>query len=351
MEEHGIEGTIKIFGTPGEKLAIGKPFLASYGFFDGLDAVVGQHPWHINAVTWDYHFDPYMVVDFRFHGKYNYVFLEGRSAVDALVMMISSIGNRKVVPVSSMNKVILVGGQTLEFYSEYAEVMFSFGAKKRSELDKILGVLIDCAEAAAKVTKCTYQMRSVGGNRSYLPNHALAELVHRNLELVGPPRFTEEEKEFCRQIQESMGMVPEDEPLDETIMPMGEGLKDDPYMVSFDDGNEISWYAPFQWFNVACSPKYSEPWIPCATVGTTIGSKAAIIASKVLACNMLDLLTVPSELERCRVEFKSRISGRGGPEAPIIPPGTKPPIDLPLPEFTGKETIIRYPTEGRTPLI
>ena len=37
-----------------------------------------------------------------------------------------------------------------------------------------------------------------------LPNRTLAELIQRNLELVGPPVFTEREKAFARKTQEPL---------------------------------------------------------------------------------------------------------------------------------------------------
>ena len=39
-----------------------------------------------------------------------------------------------------------------------------------------------------------------------LPNHAMAEITYRNLELAGPPSFGEEAKEFAREIQQTLGL-------------------------------------------------------------------------------------------------------------------------------------------------
>ena len=44
MKAHDIDGSVVAFGTPAEKLCVGKPFMARDGLFDGLDAVVAWHP-------------------------------------------------------------------------------------------------------------------------------------------------------------------------------------------------------------------------------------------------------------------------------------------------------------------
>src|SRR5690606_21984103 len=44
MAAEGVTGSVVAFGTPVEKLCVGKPFMARDGLFDGLDAVVAWHP-------------------------------------------------------------------------------------------------------------------------------------------------------------------------------------------------------------------------------------------------------------------------------------------------------------------
>ena len=44
MEKHGIQGTVKLFGTPAEETVVGKVYMAKAGVFDGLDGVLDWHP-------------------------------------------------------------------------------------------------------------------------------------------------------------------------------------------------------------------------------------------------------------------------------------------------------------------
>ena len=44
MEEKGIDGTVKLFGTPTEDTHGGKVWMAREGVFDGCDAILIWHP-------------------------------------------------------------------------------------------------------------------------------------------------------------------------------------------------------------------------------------------------------------------------------------------------------------------
>ncbi|HZW84346.1 MAG TPA: hypothetical protein VFE91_00385, partial [Nitrososphaerales archaeon] len=43
-EKHGLDLQVRVFGTPAEKLCVGKPYMARDGLFEGLDAMLAWHP-------------------------------------------------------------------------------------------------------------------------------------------------------------------------------------------------------------------------------------------------------------------------------------------------------------------
>ena len=59
MEKLDIQGTLKVFGEPGEKLRVSKPVHAAKGYYDDLDAAVSFHPhWSMpvcNTTVWNTH--------------------------------------------------------------------------------------------------------------------------------------------------------------------------------------------------------------------------------------------------------------------------------------------------------
>jgi hypothetical protein len=60
---------------------------------------------------------------------------------------------------------------------------------------------------------------------------------------------------------------------------------------------------------------------------------------------MVNLLTDPNGLRKAQLEYE-RLKDHGGIEQCLIPADAKPPIDNGLPEFNGKETVLRYPNSG-----
>jgi aminobenzoyl-glutamate utilization protein B len=256
---------------------------------------------------------------------------------------------------------LYVGGQSLTYLPEYTQLWYGFSAPTLGELERIRDILVNGAEAACKVTGCSYGMRVTGFSRSTLPNRHLQKLAYRNLELVGPPQFSEEEKEFCRELQKSLGMEPMDEPLDEALTPPWELPVRPAYMTGSDDSNEFSWYAPFAWIRVTTrirtpttreyfGKSQASPWAEGALSSTGVGHKCLVVTAKALGLSIVELLTTPSEVDKAKAEFRERVQARGGRERSLIPEGVKPPVDLALPEFDGKETIVRYPTTGKAPI-
>lgn len=364
MERHGFKGTIKVFGTPAEKICIGKTFQARDGYYDDLDAVVANHPWSANSVSWENLPDSYMAAAFRFQGLqvYGGTPWEGKSAIDAVILMnvMANYMKEHLRPPQSLNEIISIGGQCLTNIPEFTEVFYAFRAPNEDLVTKILDVLRQCAEAASRVTGCSHELRYMGASRTGLPNLALSRVAFKNMELVGPPKFTEEEKDFCRQLQKNVDIEPMEEPLDETLTPPEKGAMQfgsgrQACVTGCDDFNEFTWYAPSTWVHTtqwfkSSADVHPPSWSMAALSSTGVTHKGGILAAKTMALTMVDLFTKPSLLKEAKAEFEERLRKRGGREPCLMPPDAKPPIDLALVEFSGKETVIRYPTNGKSPM-
>ncbi len=358
MKKHDLKGRIVVFGTPAEKLCCSKTFMARDGLFNNLDAVVANHPWDVNTVCWEQLPHSYLAVAFQFHGLqvYGGTPWYGKSAIDAVILMNVMVNYMKehiMRPPHSVNEIISVGGQCLTNIPEFAEVLYAMRSPKEDGNRHILETLKTCADAACRVTGCSFELRFIGASRTGLPNLSLSSLAYRNMQELGAPKFTQEEKELCRQIQKNLGMKAMDEPLDETDTPpereaMNWGT---PHATGCDDFNEFSWYAPSTWIHTtqwfrSHTDSHPPSW-SLATLSTSgITHKGGIYAAKVITATMMDLLTDPSELNKAKEEYKRRLADHKGIEPCLIPPDSKPPIDISLPEFNGRETIIRYPATG-----
>jgi aminobenzoyl-glutamate utilization protein B len=134
-----------------------------------------------------------------------------------------------------------------------------------------------------------------------LPNRALSELIHRNLEAVGAPRFTDEDKAFARATQTALGRT-FDRALSERVEPLP--VQPEQGQASTDVG-DISWQVPVGSLTVA-SYTYGAPghsWQIVACTGGRIGETGMLTAAKALAGTALDLMSTPALVERARADF------------------------------------------------
>ena len=73
----------------------------------------------------------------------------------------------------------------------------------------------------------------------------------------------------------------------------------------------MSWLAPLGLFYTSCrapgTPEHS--WDATAQFGSGIGFKGMKVASQVIACTALDLLTLPAALKDVQTEFKRKTRG------------------------------------------
>jgi aminobenzoyl-glutamate utilization protein B len=179
-------------------------------------------------------------------------------------------------------------------------------------------------------------------------NETGAKVMHANLQLIGPPVFTQEEQEFARQIQKAIGL--EEKGLEEELSPLepGEERDLDNYIGSGStDVAEVSLVTPEVSLSVTTFVKGTpgHNWANVACSGTPIGIKGMLVAAKVLAATAIDLMQQPETLAAMRAEFDEMMDGKVYVSS--IPPDVDPPI-LPNP-YTNPQWEpgdLDYPTWG-----
>ena len=309
MKQHGLMGTIKLFGTPAEETLYGKVEMANAGSFDGLDAVLSWHPGAENTVRVGSSLANNSV-KFVFHGKPTHPGISpelGVNALSALEVMETAVSLlREHFPEAvRVHRVITDGGKAPNVMPERAESWYFVRAPTRPMVDSVYARLVEAAKGAAQAVGTTVDIELICGVREVLPNKALAEIQFQNLQLVGPPTFSEEEKTYARQLQASMGGESK-EPLRENISP----LQTITGRYSTDSA-EVSWLAPLAGLYVTIFPQGVPPhsWQATALGTTGIAHKAVLVAGKVLACSGVDLLTQPEQLSKIRDEFQEKTKG------------------------------------------
>ena len=328
MEEHGIQGTVRLYGTPAEETVVGKVYMAKAGVFDDLDAAFDWHPGLETGVR----NSPGQAMNnfqVEFFGQAAHSAADpwnGRSALDAVEMMNfgANLMREHVKPSARIHYVIPSAGEAPNVVPEFAKVWYYVRDTARAPVEEYYDRLLKIAEGAALATRTEYKVTLITGVHEVLLNRPLQEAMQANLEALGPPDFDQEDHEFARKLQSFIGI--EEEGLNDEIKP----LKDEPQPAGggSTDVAEVSWIAPEAGLSVTTAaagiPWHS--WAASASHGTPGAVKGAVLAAKVLALTSMDVLTDPDLLAEAQVYFQEKTDGKPY-ESPV--PADQEPI---LPE-------------------
>lgn len=326
IESGNISGTVKFIGTPSEEKYFGKIWMVRDGVWDDVDVNIS---WHPSAETKSDVQSSLALVDFKveFFGQAAHASADpwnGRSASDALELYTTGINyyREHVKPTVRMHYHIQDGGQVVNVVPDYSRLWMRVRDTKRSGMMPVYERVMEMAEGAAIMADVDYKVSLISGIYEVLVNREGGKIMQKNLELLGPIEYTQEEIEFGKQIQTATDKPLEG--LDGSINPL-EDTKENPGGGSTDVG-DVSWNVPNINLRVTTAP-VDTPWHSWAVVacgGMSIGHKGMIYSSKAMAMTMLDLFQNPDLVKKVKAEYKER----KGDEAyePIIPEGP-PPID------------------------
>jgi aminobenzoyl-glutamate utilization protein B len=219
-------------------------------------------------------------------------------------------------------------------------------------------VLDGNAEHVGRLTHCDWRSDWVTKTRPGMANHALAEITYENFKLVGPPKFSEDAKEFGREMIRNLGYEAPDEPfpeiLEELVDPRDGEAQLRAMLPSWqtnytsDDYTDMTWHTPTVRLYVgraalkAPAPGVRVPhWCHCALGGLPAAMDPMFLtAGKVIATTGLDLMLDADALARCRTEFGQRTGGGiGGTKwvPPLLGKNFPAPIHYPWPEYIETE--------------
>ena len=305
----GISGTVKLFGCPAEEGGGGKVYMMTGGVFDGLDAMLDWHPDIRNTVNKATGLANVQVI-FTFTGKASHASgapEAGRSALDAVESFnyMMNMMREHVPQTSRIHYVITDGGKAPNVVPDKASVKYFFRSPSRETVRDILSRALKAAEGAAMGTGTVFDYELVSGNYERLQNDEMAALVGRSLEKVGGIRLDEREMAFAREVAAVSGADASlIDRLSKVVPPADEGYE---AYVSSDVGN-VTWAVPTGSFRYSCFTPggVGHSWQQTSSCGTTIGTKGAIGAGKVLYYSAVELLTDSKLLSRVREEFLSR---------------------------------------------
>lgn len=325
IEKGKLKGTIRYYGTPAEETIGGKIYMARAGLFDDLDICLD---WHPEAKIESGSQSTQALIDFtiQFKGRAAHAAFDpwnGASAVDAMEFYTSGLNylREHVKPSVRIHYLIQKAGDVVNVVPENAKIWTRVRDSKRAGMYEVFERTKKIAEGAAIMAGVEYSIQLISGWHEVLVIRKGAELMQRNLELLGPMQYSEKEIEFAKTLQRTSGK--DEVGMDGAVSPI-EPTKEDPPGGSTDVG-DVSWIVPVVRLNVTTAPKGTpwHSWVVVACSGMSIGHKGMIYASKAIAFTAYDLFTSDKTRAEIRMEFETK---RGTYKYKAIIPDGPPPV-------------------------
>ena len=330
MDKHEITGTIKLFGSPAEEILVSRPYMIRAGLFEGMDAVINNHAGSGFQTAYGVTGSAMYSVIFAFQGKTAHsgsAPWSGRSALDAVeIMNVATNFLREHLHFSArMHYVIPEGGEAPNVVPDKARVWY-FLRNSDAGLRDMFERVVHCAKGAALATGTELaEVRVLAAAHQSHHNRALAELMMKNIELVGMPEWSEEDHEFARALQKELGRA-------ETGMPTKVGEMGKPAAVftggASSDHGDVTLIAPTATirFPGIASGAVGHHW---STVASGFGSaawKGVNAGAKAMAASAIDLFTQPEAFQAIRNEFEEY--SQKHPYKSFLPDDAQPPLDF-----------------------
>ena len=329
MEKYGVKGTIKVFGSPAEEIVASRPHMIRAGLFADVDAVIDNHSGSGFGTSYGRGGNAVFSVVFSFRGRtaHGANAWAGRSALDAVEIMDVSTNflREHLDPAYRMHYVILEGGQAPNVVPDKASVWY-YVRNSDERIEDMYARVLNCAKAGELASGTELlPPRFVAAVHQTHSNKAAAELIQKNIELVGMPQWTDEENAFAKALQKELkaredGLPTKVDPLRAPSgVSFGGGSTDvgDVTLVTPTASIRFPGQVPgaigHHWSSVACNYG-STAW-----KGLNAGAKA-------IAASAVDLLTKSEELKKLRDEFEEYT--KKFPYKSFLPADAKPPLDI-----------------------
>ena len=330
MLKYGFKGTIRVYGSPAEETIISRPYMMKAGLFDDVDLVIDNHSSSDFSTDYGVNGNAIISTFFTFKGKTAHSAgapWSGRSALDAVEIMNVSTNylREHLFYTERMHYVITAGGEAPNVVPDKATVWY-YVRNSDDKVEDMFERVLNCAKGAALATGTELiEVRTIAAAHQRHSNKGMAELLQRNMEIVGMPAWTEEENEFAKALQKDLGV-------EEKGMPSKiEGLKAPKETFvggGSSDVGDVTLIAPTATlrFPGGVPGGISHHW---SNVTANYGStawKGLNAGAKVMAASAVELFMNEELRNGIIQEFKDYSAKH--PYKSFLPEDAKPPVDL-----------------------
>ena len=308
LDDTGMPGTIRLYGTPAEEGGSGKVYMVREGLFEDVDIALHWHASSFNSAAANTSLAN-RSAKFQFRGVSAHASnapdkarsaLDGVEAFDYMVNLM-----REHVPQQTrIHYVITNGGLAPNVVPDFAEVYYYVRHPEATVVSEIWARIEDAALGAARGTGTEVTWEIIHGNHPLLVNETLATMMDEKLREVGGIEYTLEEQAFAETLYTT---------LDGPAYEIGSQGTIQPYEVSLGYGStdvgDVSIATPTVGLRIATwvPGTSSHSWQAAAASGTSIGFKGATNAAKTLSLAAIELLENDELREAAKAEHAEKL--------------------------------------------
>lgn len=308
LDDTGMPGTIRLYGTPAEEGGSGKVYMVREGLFEDVDIALHWHASSFNSAAANTSLAN-RSAKFQFRGVSAHASnapdkarsaLDGVEAFDYMVNLM-----REHVPQQTrIHYVITNGGLAPNVVPDFAEVYYYVRHPEATVVNEIWARIEDAALGAARGTGTEVTWEIIHGNHPLLVNETLATMMDEKLREVGGIEYTLEEQAFAEKLYTT---------LDGPAYEIGSQGTIQPYEVSLGYGStdvgDVSIATPTVGLRIATwvPGTSSHSWQAAAASGTSIGFKGATNAAKTLSLAAIELLENDELREAAKAEHAEKL--------------------------------------------
>ncbi len=335
MERENIDGTLLLWPGVAEELVASKAFFVREGVFDGVDVNLFTHVSNGFGMSWGQSGgNALWSVQFRFTGETAHSAgspWRGRSALDAIMLMAQAweFKREHLRPAARSHYIIVEGGDQPNVVPQTATIWFYFRERDYELTKEQYDAAVLMAQGAALMTGTQVDtIMTVGSAWGRHFSKPVAEATYANIERVGMPEWSDDDRRFAEAFQGEMGV--DIVGLSDTI-----GTLRGPVDLSrslgggSDDIGDVSWNMPTVTLrypsNMSGGPGHN--WANGIAMATPIAHKGGVAGAKVQALTLLDLFLDGETVEAAWTYFND-VQSEETEYIPFIAPTDQPAIWL-----------------------
>jgi aminobenzoyl-glutamate utilization protein B len=330
LEQNKLKGTIKFFGSPAEEIVISRPYMVREGVFKDVDAVIDNHASTELSTSYGVSGDAVMSVVFSFKGRTAHAASSpwsGRSALDGVELMnvATNYLREHLFYTYRMHYVVTEGGEAPNVVPDKASVWY-YIRNTDDRLEEMYQRVLDCARGAALASGTTLDtVHLITAVHQRHSNKGMAEIIQKNIELIGMPQWSDQEQIFAKALQKELGEKETGYAL--KVKPLKKPSETEVGGGSSDVG-EVTMVTPTATLNFpgGVPGEIGHHWSTASSGYGSAAWKGLNSGARVMAATAMDLLTKPELLEEIQKEFTEYSNAH--PYKSFLPDGAKPPLDM-----------------------